>query len=115
MADVRMVGVSNTIGLHDVQGMTDPEQDEFIKEVATGLHNRLRDMVANGRPAKGTDLVFQVTGPHQDPLQGTIWVHTLAGHFDLDALPVECEAVKIHRTGTETPQERQVINLQARP
>lgn len=114
MTDVRLLGVSSTITLHDVKGMTEPEQDAFITEVAKDMQNRLRDMVAGRQPAKGTDLVFQVTGPHSDPLQGTIWVHTLAGHFDLDDLPPECEAVRIHRDGVETPRERQVINLASR-
>lgn len=111
MTDIRLVGVSSTIKLDDVQDMaSDRDQDDFIKEVAADLEKKLRDMVADARPV--SPLAFQVTGPHTDPIQGVIWVHTLTGQFDLDLLPPTCEAVRIHREGVETPRtERPRINL----
>jgi hypothetical protein len=113
VSNVQLVGVSSTIALHDVKGMTRPEQDQFIKEVATDLHNKLRDMVANCAPA--SPIAFQVEGPFDDPLQGVIWVHTLAAHFDLDSLPRTCEAIRIELEGTATPTERQRITTVERP
>jgi hypothetical protein len=113
MTDIRMVGVSSTIPMHDVQTMGgEAAQDQFIKEVATDLVTKLRDMVADHRPVG--DLAFQVTGPHQDPLQGLIYVHTVTGNWDLDLLPPTCEAVRIHREGVETPRDtRGRIDLDA--
>lgn len=110
MTDIRQVGASSTIPLHDVQGMgSDAAQDAFIKEAATHLQQKLRDMVADARPIG--DLVFQVTGPHEDPLQGTIYVHTILGNFDMDTLSPTCEAYRIHHEGVEVPRERTRIDV----
>lgn len=114
MTNLQHVGASTTIALADVKAMTDREQDEFIRSAALDLQEKVRNMVAGAQP-KG-DLAFQVTGPHQDPIQGTIWVHTLFGVFDLDALPPECEAVRIDRDGTtgdQGPREQIIVQTKA--
>lgn len=92
-----MVGVSSAIRMSDVQTMGgDAAQDYFIREAAQDLQAKLQRFVGGATP-RG-EFVFQVQGPHDDPLQGMIYVHTLAAPFDLDALPTDCDAYRVHVT-----------------
>lgn len=86
---------------NDIRHLTDAEQDTFIKSVAEDLTGQLRRMVMDQRPLR--DLAFWVVGPVDDPLQGIIHVHHLAGSFDLDTLPVESDAYKTHLGPTAAP------------
>lgn len=95
----RFIGVSSAIRNDQIDGLTDPEQDELIKRESNRLEGELREFVGLAVP-RG-DLVFNVTGPHEDPIQGRIWVHTMAGHFALDELPANCPAYRVHVTGED--------------
>lgn len=101
---VKFIGVSSAIRNDQIDGLTDPEQDELIKAESQRLERALREFVGLAHP-KG-QLVFTVTGPHDDPLQGRIWVHTMAGHFALDDLPLGCEAYRVHVTGEDYQPEQ---------
>lgn len=103
----QFLGVSIAVKDADVADLTDGEQDVFIREVATKMAPMLREYVKDTPPLSGTDLVFDVTGPHDDPLQGHIHVHTLSGWFDIDAIPTDAPAYLVWRDG-QTPQGPQV-------
>lgn len=97
MGKPEMMGVTSAVKMADVQDMGgDAAQDRFIRECAVDLEQKLRRFVGDARPAG--DAVFQVTGPHSDPLQGLIYVHTLAAPFDPDTLPTDCDAYRVHVT-----------------
>ena len=99
-----MIGVSSMIRNDQINTLNDAEQDDLIKREAARLEGELRDFVGNAHP-RG-DLIFQVQGPYDDPLQGRVWVHVLAGHFALDDLPEGCGAYKVHVLGqTYTPPQ----------
>lgn len=68
----------------DVYALSDRDQDEFIKEVAQGMGREMRERTKDAIPL--SEVVFQVTGPHNDPIQGLIHVHTMACWFDLDKM-----------------------------
>lgn len=98
MTRIQPVGVSNAVKMSDVAAMGgDAAQDQFIREAAQDLEQKLRRFVGDARPI--SDVAFQVTGPHSDPLQGLIYVHTLWANFDLDALPTDSDAYRTHVLG----------------
>lgn len=101
----KFIGVSAAVREDQINHLTESEQDEFIKTVAIRLEAELRMMVADARPLG--DLVFQVQGPFEDPIQGRIHTHILAGWFDLDRLPTDCLAYK-----TYVGPERAVLPIQ---
>jgi hypothetical protein len=117
MARPELLGVSSAIRDSEVAPLTDAEQDRLIAEEAQRLQRELGKFVGGVEPYKGRPLVFDVKGPMTDPLQGVIHVHTVAGYFDLDRLPTDCEAYRTHvmagddvtRTATpETVQENKL-------
>lgn len=96
MARVELVGVTKVIRDAEIRGLTDAEQDDTIKRVAEALETDLRRFVLDARPDRNRPLIFDVKGPFSDPIQGVIHSHTLAGWFDLDALPRESDAYRVH-------------------
>lgn len=96
MTNLQTVGVSCTIKESDTNHATPAEQDRYIAEVAQRLVGDLRRFVADARPR--SEFKFWVTGPHDDPLQGLIHVHHLAAAFDMDTLPTDCDAYRVHTT-----------------
>lgn len=96
MARPELVGVTSAIRDSEIRGLTDAEQDRVIAEEAQRLQRLFKDFVGGTRPYKDRPLAFQVTGPHDDPLQGKIHVHTVTGWVDLDLLPNDCEAYRVH-------------------
>jgi hypothetical protein len=101
---VKMIGVSSAIQEWQIAPLSDPEQDELIRREALRLEKELREFVGLAFP-RG-DLIVQVTGPHDDPLQGRIWTHTVAGNFALDDLPPNCGAYRVHVTGEDYQPEQ---------
>lgn len=89
-----LVGVSKAVRESEVYMLSDREQDEFIREVALALTEDLRKFTGDAMPL--SEAAFQVSGPHPDPLQGLIHVHTLAAQYDLDALPRDSDAYRVH-------------------
>lgn len=89
-----MIGVSKAVKEADVYLLSDNDQDLFIRQVGDALTQDLRKFTADAMPL--SEHVFQVTGPHQDPLQGLIHVHTLTAQYDLDALPADSDAYRVH-------------------
>lgn len=88
----------------DVYRLSDADQDVFIREVAQGMARDMRERTKDAVPLG--DAVFQVTGPHRDPIQGVIHVHTIAAWFDLDRMatdaPFRLEFIQAHGTeGTD--------------
>lgn len=96
-AGIIPIGVSSTIRNGQISHLKDPEQDEVIKAEFRRLEGELREFVGGALP-RG-DLVAQVQGPHDDALQGRIWIHTVMGMFAVDDLPAGCAAYKVHVTG----------------
>lgn len=96
MARVELVGISKAIKETEVAHLTDAEQDDTIKRVADMMEGELRTFVAGARPDRDRPLMFVVRGPFNDPIQGTIHVHTMAGWFDLDDLPRDSDAYRVH-------------------
>lgn len=94
---IQMIGVSKTIRMFEIEHLSDPEQDELIKSILTSCERELAEMVGGAHP-RG-DLVAKVEGPYSDPIQGLIYIHTVAGHFELDELPLGSIAYKIHVSG----------------
>lgn len=100
----QFLGVSIAVKDADIKDLTDPQQDEFIREVAKGLETMLKDYVKGLQPVRGTDLVFDLQGPFSDPLQGHIHVHTLSGWFDMDAMAHDAQARYVYLHGV-TPED----------
>lgn len=73
----------------DTYRLTDREQDQFIHEVAQKMQREMRERVKDARPI--SDIGFTVTGPHSDPIQGNIHVHTIHAWFDLDQMPADAQ------------------------
>jgi hypothetical protein len=95
-----LIGVSSAIQEAEIAGLTDREQDDVIKRAAEDVTEKLRKFVGGVGTYRDRPLVFEVTGPHEDPIQGRIHVHTVAGYFDLDTLPTDCDAYQVHVVGT---------------
>lgn len=91
---VRLMGVSSSVRDWEVARMTDAAQDDMIRRESARLEAELQAFVGGARP-KG-DLIFTVRGPHSDPIQGNIHIHTMAGHFDTDDLPAQCPAYLVY-------------------
>lgn len=85
-----ILGVTLAMPDRDVYLLNDDEQDVLIAQVGEHLTEELRKFVGGAPPL--SPLRYQVTGPHDDPIQGPIHVHTLVAEFDLDALPLGCAA-----------------------
>lgn len=103
---VKFIGVSSMIRNDQIADLSDGEQDELIKREALRLEGELREFVGLAHP-RG-ELIFQVQGPYEDPLQGRVWTHTMAGHFALDDLPEKCGAYRVHVLGEDYAPERDV-------
>lgn len=89
-----MIGVSKSVKDSDVAGLTDDAQDQYIAQVLKACASDLHRLVGGALPL--SDFAASVTGPHDDPIQGMIHVHTVAAQFDLDQLPPECDAYRVH-------------------
>lgn len=89
-----MIGVTKAVRDQDVFLLSDDDQDSYIKTVLEACTADLARFTGNARPL--SDFVASVTGPHDDPLQGPIHVHTVAAKFDLDALAPETDAYRVH-------------------
>lgn len=91
------IGVSSTIRNDQISHLNDAEQDQVIKDELRRLEGELREFVGNAVP-RG-DLVAEVRGPIDDPLQGRMWIHTVMGMFAVDDLPTGSAAYRVHVTG----------------
>lgn len=89
----------------DVYRLTDAEQDQFIAEVAKGMAREMEERTKGARPIG--DVAFTVVGPHNDPIQGLIHVHTISAWYDLDKVaadaPFRLDFIQAH--GTENSGE----------
>lgn len=116
MARPEMLGVSSAIRDSEIASLTDAEQDRVIAEEGQRLQRELGKFVGGVEPYKGRPLVFDVKGPVQDPLQGIIHVHTVAGYFDLDRLPNDCEAYRVHvQAGADVTVEAKAETVKRNP
>ena len=84
--------VSKSVRMREIERLTDEEQDQFIALLGQALERDLMEFVGNARPLG--DLVYNVAGPFEDPLQGTIYVHTMVGNFRRAELPDGCRAYR---------------------
>lgn len=92
-----MIGVTMAVKDFEVAGLSDADQDAYQHHVLwgpDGCADRLGRFVGAVRPL--SELVASVTGPHNDPIQGMIHAHTVAGKFDLDTLPTDSDAYRVH-------------------
>lgn len=84
----------------DVYRLSDSEQDHFIAEVAKGMAKEMEERTKQARPIG--DVAFTVTGPHDDPIQGLIHVHTISAWYDLDKVaadaPFRVDFIQAHGT-----------------
>jgi hypothetical protein len=94
-----MIGISKVVQMTQIEHLSTWEQDEHIARVIKSCEIDLGEFVGGDRPIG--DLVASVTGPHSDPLLGQIYVHTVAGRFEVDTLPLGCNARKVYVTGEE--------------
>lgn len=104
MARPQFIGVSSTIRENQINHLSDPEQDELIKQEGRRLEGELRTFVQDLPPL--SEVVFTVEGPKHDPLQGKVWVHTMAAFFDLDRLAPESPAYLTHVVNQPAAQAR---------
>lgn len=73
----------------DVRDLSDADQDRFIREVAESMARDFRTRTKDAPPLG--DAAFWVTGPHHDPIQGTIHVHHMAVWVDLDKMAPDAQ------------------------
>lgn len=93
------LGVSKVVRMIDIEHLSDPEQDDVIKATLAAAERDLGEFVGGTRPIG--DLIAQVTGPHTDTILGLIYVHTVAGPFDVEAIPLGAPARAAVSTGRE--------------
>jgi hypothetical protein len=74
----------------DVYRLSDSDQDRLIQEVNESMVRDMRERTKDAQPEGGTFSLW-VTGPHQDPLQGTIHVHHIAAWYDLDKMQADAQ------------------------
>lgn len=72
---------------HEINDLSPAEQDEFIKEVAQDMGRDMRQRTKDAFPL--SEVGFQVTGPHSDPIMGRVHVHMMTAWFDLDTMDTE--------------------------
>lgn len=63
-----------------------------VRHYQPQLLEKLREHVGGARPQ--TEPTLNVDGPHADPIQGPIYVLTVAGWFFPGTLPVDCPAYR---------------------
>lgn len=84
--------VSKSVRMREIEHLNDNEQDQFIALLGQAMEQDLMEFVGNARPLG--DLVYNVAGPYEDPLQGAIYVHTVVGNFRRTDLPDACRAYR---------------------
>ena len=81
-----------SVAMREIEHLSPAEQDSFIALLGKRMESDLGVFVGLSRPIG--DLVYDVQGPFADPLQGSIYVHTLTGNWVRDSLPDNCEAYR---------------------
>lgn len=69
----------------------------YVRDLAEQAQHALRTFVG-GIPMEGP-LAVNLAGPVDDPLQGPIFGLTVAGPFDADRLPADCDAYVAYNGG----------------
>lgn len=87
---------------HEVRDLTNDQQDQFIAELNDQMVRDMRTRTKDAKPEGGTFSLW-VTGPHDDPLQGTVHVHNIAAWFDLDTMAHDAQFRLDYLTAGHTP------------
>lgn len=87
---IQSAGVTIALPAKDFNDLTKAEMGETLREAYALLEVRVREHVGGVTP-KGQP-AFQMDGPHEDPIQGPIYVVSLAVPIETDDLPPTCTA-----------------------
>lgn len=87
---VQYAGVSAAVQASTLDGLGRHEITGLFRDLAEQLQPELRRHVGDVGP-KATPVV-RISGPHSDPLQGRIYVISLAVPVETDDLPTDCSA-----------------------
>lgn len=87
---VQHAGVSAAVQAKTLDGLGRHELTGLVRDLVDQLEPELRRHIGDVKP-KGPPLV-NMSGPHSDPLQGLIYVVSLAVPVETDDLPTDCSA-----------------------
>lgn len=85
-----LMGVSVALPLKEVAGWDHADWQDAVTHYQPDMLEMLRIHLGNAQPASMPQLT--VDGPHDDPLQGQLYVMTCAAWVNPDALPPDCPA-----------------------
>lgn len=85
-----LMGVSVALPLKEVEDWDRADWVSAIRHYQPELLSMLRNHVGGTQPA--TEPQLNVDGPHADPLQGQLYVMTVAAWFSPASLPPDCPA-----------------------
>lgn len=91
---VRLIGVSLALEAPTYNALSAVDRQAFQMEAFTKLEAELRSYTGDLRPTAYP--TFSGDGPHDDPLQGPIYVFTCSAHYETDDLPPDCRAYATH-------------------
>lgn len=111
MTRITQMGLTVAVPAKYVDGLTPQDLRRELQDLGEQAQPALRHYVGGIDPAG--PLAVDWAGPVDDPLQGLIYALTLAGPFDADRLPVDCQAYLDHSVGggtTQTDGDPSVVN-----
>ena len=91
---IQSCGVTVALPGKDFSALDREGKATVLRDAYAMLEQRVREHVGHVKP-KGQP-TFQVDGPHDDPLQGPIYVVSLAVPVETDDLPPTCTAYEAH-------------------
>jgi len=89
-AGTELMGVSVALPLKEVADWTMEDWQTAVRHYQPEMLEMLRKHVGGARPQ--TEPQMNVDGPHADPLQGQLYVMTVAAWFFPATLPPDCPA-----------------------
>jgi len=87
---LKYAGVSTAIQASMLDGLSKQDTGSLFRNLGDQLAPELRRHIGDVKP-KGDPLV-DVSGPHLDPVQGMIYVMSMAVLVETDDLPADCPA-----------------------
>ena len=105
MGNLQEIGVSKAVREDEVAHLPDATQDGWIATILAACATDLEDFVGHARPRE--EIKWSVTGPHDDPIQGKIFVHKVSAMFDLDDLPSSAPAYRVYVHGDGSLEDYQ--------
>jgi len=87
---IRPMGLTVAIPARYITAATPDTMRSEVRDLAEQMIPRLRTYVGGATP-RGP-MSTKLDGPHNDTLQGNIYALTIAAPFDVNDLPVDCDA-----------------------